>query len=168
MTLELEMESILSVQAQERLHEAFGEQVETIFGDALTVLSIVAMEEKVTHRSLRYRVNMHATDLSGLLKTLCQKSFLVSTGRGSGTTYSLNETDSNARHETISMEILESLNQNLGTSSKNLESFDQNLETSSKNLETPGIAWVFSRKTWRVPRKAWRLLKKHPFPSQLL
>ena len=32
-TLELEMESILSVQAQERLQQVFGERTETLFGD---------------------------------------------------------------------------------------------------------------------------------------
>ncbi|WP_375417014.1 RNA-binding domain-containing protein [uncultured Hymenobacter sp.] len=149
-TLELEMASILSGQAHERLHEAFGERAAALFGDALTVLSIVALEDTVTHRSLRYRVNMHAADLSGLLKTLCQEEFLVSTGRGPGTTYALNEDDSVAPQETssvgneknslqkavIATDKMESLSQKMETSYGNLETSTKKLETSSENLET--------------------------------
>jgi ATP-dependent DNA helicase RecG len=111
-TLELTMESILSGQAQERLNEAFGERATTLFGERLTVLSIVAMEESVTHRSLRYRVGMHAADLSGLLKSLCLDGFLVSKGWGSGTTYQLN--DGKAGQALSALEKTERSSPNMG------------------------------------------------------
>ena len=83
------LESILPGQALERLRQAFGERADALFGDALTVLSFVAMEGTASHRSLRLRVDMHTADLSGLLKMLCLRDFLVPTGRGNGTTYAL-------------------------------------------------------------------------------
>lgn len=134
-TLELEMESILSVQAQERLQQVFGERTATLFGDALTILSIVAMEDTATHKSLRYRVGMHATDLSGLLKTLCQQGFLTPAGRGSGTTYALNENNTPDQPANITEQV-ESSGEKLETSSENLETSAKKLETSPHKVET--------------------------------
>lgn len=153
--LELEMESILSGQAQERLRQAFGERATTLFGNELTILSIVAMEGKVTHRSLRYRVDMHATDLSVLLKALCQQDFMVATGRGNGTTYALkspgqvaemipqqtgifeNTSAANriAQGETSLIKV-ETLSQKVETSSQKVETSPEKVETSFDGVET--------------------------------
>ena len=123
-TLKLEMSSILSAQAQARLQAAFGSRAEALFGDALTVLSIVAMEETVTHRSLRYRVGMHAADLSALLKSLCQQGFLTSAGRGSGTSYALHEVES------------QGLPQNVASSTPNEDTLGQKVASSPLNEDT--------------------------------
>ncbi len=135
--LELEMESILSAQAQELLHQAFGQRADTLFGDALTVLSIVAMERNATHRSLHYRVEMHATDLSNLLRTLCRDGFLVSSGRGSGTTYALQEEGTNLtdKQEYLPKEII-GVPENLAGSRENLAGLSENLAGSSENLSS--------------------------------
>jgi len=144
-TLELEMESILSGQARERLTQAFGDRAEAVFGNALTVLSIVAMEGVATHRSLRYRVDMHAADLSSLLKELCQQDFLAPTGRGNGTTYVL-KSDSQSgevplRRPSViagnvdgSEQNMESSPNNVESSPNNVESFENNVDSSLNNL----------------------------------
>jgi predicted HTH transcriptional regulator len=148
--LELEMESILSAQAQELLQKAFGQRAETLFGDALTVLSIVAMEHNATHRSLHYRVGMHATDLSSLLRVLCRDGFLISSGRGSGTTYALREEAADGLSEKIGskfkevtgspekvasvLENVASPVQDVASSPQNLAGFPKNLASSLENL----------------------------------
>ena len=139
-TLELEMESILSEQVRERMFELFGERADSLFGDRKTVLAIVAMEGTVTHRSLRYRVDMHAADLSSLLKTLCQESYLISTGWGSGTTYTLNEKNTPPRNiaiqEAISTKNVESLAGEEDSSAEKKESLPNNVESLPNNVES--------------------------------
>ncbi|OON68125.1 RNA-binding domain-containing protein [Hymenobacter sp. CRA2] len=138
-TLDLEMESILSEQARERLFEVFGEQADSLFGDRKTILAIVAVEGTVTHRRLRYRVDMHAADLSVLLKALCQEGYLTSTGWGSGTTYSLKETNAApvaALHEESSLQNVESYEDKEYDTAEKKESSEQNVESLLENVES--------------------------------
>ena len=152
-TLELEMESILSGQAQERLHKAFGERAETVFGDALTVLSIVALEETATHRSLRFRVGMHTADLSALLKTLCQQGFLVAAGKGSGTSYALNEDTGNDTPENK-----DSFPKKVTSSTQNEETSTQNEETLTQNEETSQPTSPLQQMLLQAAESGWRTL----------
>ena len=126
-TLELEMESLLSEQVRGQLAEALGQRANTLFGDKLTVLSLVAMEGTATHRSLRYRVSLHATDLSVLLKALCQEDLLVSTGWGSGTTYALNYK--------LTAEPL--AGENVASTVENVASLPQNVASTAENVASP-------------------------------
>lgn len=165
--LELEMESILSAQAHEVLHQAFGSRAETLFGDALTVLSIVAMEQEATHRSLYYRVGMHTTDLSNLLRTLCRDGFLVSSGRGSGTTYSLRPdggvgadvtTVGAGKNLPSSPENVASQPQNLASSGENLASSPQNLSSSEENLASFGNLSKLQKQLLLAATDGWHTL----------
>ncbi len=138
--LELEMESILSAQTQGRLREVFGERADALFGEALTVLAIVAIEGHATHRGLKYRVSLHAADLSVLLKNLCQQGYLVASGRGSGTTYTLNESDSITRSPEVSPQGGPYPPANVETSPENVESSPQKVETSAEKVESSADA----------------------------
>ena len=126
-TLELEMQSILSNQARERLQEAFGEQADALYGERLTVLSIVAMEGNVNHKGLRHRIDMHASDLSALLKHLCQDGFLISKGWGSGTTYSLN--DGKPTQQITASE-------NVASALRNVDSLGQKADSSVEKMDS--------------------------------
>ena len=74
---------------------------------------------------------IHALPNNGkMLKELCTEGYLVSNGRGRGTTYQLN-TEENL---TSSEENLTSSEENLASSEENLTSSEENLTSSEENL----------------------------------
>jgi predicted HTH transcriptional regulator len=161
-TLDLEMESILSGQARGRLYEAFGERATSLYSERLTILSIVAMEGSVTHRSLRYRVGMHAADLSGLLKALCQEDFLISTGWGSGKTYSLNDPKSlqldNAQKVASSSEKVASFPEKVASFPEKVASFPEKVASPLPDLYVESISLKLQKSLLIVATNGWHTL----------
>ena len=52
-------------------------------------LSIVATEEETTNERLQYALNLHRTDITKMLRQMCEQQLLVAHGRGRGTRYLL-------------------------------------------------------------------------------
>lgn len=79
----------------EGLESLFGNQIKQLNKNALWALAICYTEQEISNASLQYRINLHRSDITQLLKELCSKELLCSQGNGRGTTYYPNGTSSN-------------------------------------------------------------------------
>ena len=87
--LVMPMESFLPERTKAKLVEKFGDFVNCLDHNALSVLALVCEEKFVTNNRLRYSLNMHKSEISDLLKLMTQKELLVAEGYGRGTKYYL-------------------------------------------------------------------------------
>ncbi len=90
-TLTLPLESILSEDVQSTLKKLFGESIISIDHEELLVLAACATEGYTSNYRMQLVLEKHPSDITLLLKNLCQEGYLISTGIGKGTTYHLNE-----------------------------------------------------------------------------
>ena len=128
--LTLPLISMLDNPIKDKLVNMFGERVLVLGHDKVLTLAFAVTEGVVSNERLRYTLNMHRSDISKMLKELCTEGYLVSNGRGRGTTYQLN-TEENL---TSSEENLTSSEENLTSSEENLTSSEENLTSSEENL----------------------------------
>ena len=121
--LTLPLISMLDNPIKDNLVNMFGERVLVLGHDKVLTLAFAVTEGVVSNERLRYTLNMHRSDISKMLKELCTEGYLVSNGRGRGTTYQLN-----------TEENLTSSEENLTSSEENLTSSEENLTSSEENL----------------------------------
>ena len=57
--------------------------------DELTALSVCLIESSISNRRLQYVLNMHRSDITGMLKKLCTDGYLASDNNGRWTIYKL-------------------------------------------------------------------------------
>ena len=88
-TLSLPMFSMLSKDTITHLHALFGENVDLLGKDELTVLSTCYIEQEVTNNRLQYIVDLHPSDITKLLQRLCESGYLLQDKRGRWTSYRL-------------------------------------------------------------------------------
>ena len=89
--LTLPLESILSEDVLSTLKKLFGNDVVSIDHEELLVLAACATEGFTSNYRMQLVLEKHPSDITLLLKNLCQEGYLISTGIGKGTTYHLNE-----------------------------------------------------------------------------
>jgi len=126
--LELPKFSILPDETLQSLRVLFGDNVDTLGKDELTILAICHIEGEITNNRLQYMIDKHRTDITKILQELCKDGYLLSENKSRWTTYHLN-TDFLVSND-------EQVAPNLGTSDTNLSTSDTNLGTS--NLVTSG------------------------------
>ncbi|MDE6717011.1 MAG: putative DNA binding domain-containing protein [Muribaculaceae bacterium] len=88
--LYLPMESLISDDTLHALHDKFGNQIENLDHNGLSILSSAYIDEFVTNNSLRNQLELHPADITKLLKELVKANLLVPSGFGRGTMYYLN------------------------------------------------------------------------------
>jgi predicted HTH transcriptional regulator len=115
--LYLPMKSLLPQDIIDELTNLFGREIKSIGYDKLVALSICFSEKSITNDRLQYITPKHSTEITKLLKELCNSGFLISRGVGRGTKYNLN---------------LASSEDNLANSEDNLASSEDNLARSKR------------------------------------
>lgn len=96
--LTLPLESILSEDVQLTLKKLFGENITSINHEELLILAACATEGYTSNYRMQLVLEKHPSDITLLLKNLCQEGYLIPTGIGKGTTYHLNESFNEAKH----------------------------------------------------------------------
>lgn len=90
--LVLPLESVMSDKINAELIERFGAEVNSLDHNAVSVLAL-ALGEDVTNEKLQYVLDLHPSDITRLLRGLCQDGYLVPNGVGRGTHYKLADAD---------------------------------------------------------------------------
>ena len=88
--LYLPMESLISEETLHALHEKFGNRIDKLDHNGLSILSSAYIDEFVTNNSLRNQIELHPADITKLLRELVKDCLLVPSGFGRGTMYYLN------------------------------------------------------------------------------
>ena len=84
------MESLISDPILNALRENFGQQIDSLAPNEIIILSNAYKEGSVTNISLRNWLDLHPSDITKHLRELVRNKFLITSGFGRGTTYSLN------------------------------------------------------------------------------
>ncbi|MBK7969770.1 MAG: hypothetical protein IPK08_12965 [Bacteroidetes bacterium] len=95
--LTLPMFSVIPEPVLNELNQVFGD-VSNLSADELTVLSFCQIEGSISNQRLQYVLNLHSSDITGLLKKLCAENFLES-DNGRWTTYKLKQMVNSAGRE---------------------------------------------------------------------
>jgi ATP-dependent DNA helicase RecG len=151
--LTLPMESLLPAEAESGLCRLYGEGIRLIGRNKLIALSLAYTEGEISNDRLRYATDMHRTDISHMLKDLCNDGYLVASGVGRGTTYQLK------RNETLAPNI-ETSAPNIETSAPNIETLAPNIETSAQENQS-GAYYVSNTATLSGNR-----MDEHESPEQ--
>ncbi len=91
LVLDLPMFSIIPEDTFDSIKKLFGNQVDTLGKNELTILASCQIEGEITNNRLQYLLDLHRTDITGLLQELCRAGYLISENKGRWTTYHLNE-----------------------------------------------------------------------------
>ena len=86
----LSMEQLLPQKSINKLISVFGEEITHLYGDGLIALTTAEMEGCVSNVRLQQLINKHSTEISQLLKDLCNEGYLVAENKGRWTVYHWN------------------------------------------------------------------------------
>jgi ATP-dependent DNA helicase RecG len=90
-TLNLPLFSVLPEETKSELRKLFGDEVDYIGGNELKILATCAIEGEISNNRLQYLLDLHRTDITTLLQSLCKAGYLTSENKGRWTTYHLNK-----------------------------------------------------------------------------
>ena len=133
--LYLPLESLISEETTAALRKLFGSAVDNLDYNRLSVLTRAYTEDNVTNSSLRNQIELHPSDITKLLRDLVKDRFLIPSGFGRGTAYSINQdfklsTDApgvtvpSSDNQVADLPGSESLNQGVPSSEGNVPSSD--------------------------------------------
>ncbi|MEA4936682.1 MAG: ATP-binding protein [Paludibacter sp.] len=88
--LTLPMFSVIPEQVLSEL-SSFFEDVSHLSPDELTALSFCQIEGSISNHRLQYVLNLHSSDITGMLKKLCAEDYLESDNNGRWTIYKLKQ-----------------------------------------------------------------------------
>ncbi len=83
------METLIDNDVVAELKAIFGDKLKEVSHNGLIVLSTALTDDEVSNSSLQPLLDLHPSDISKLLRELCKRGFLESSGFGKGTTYHL-------------------------------------------------------------------------------
>lgn len=86
--LTMPMFSVIPENVLKELKERFN-NVDQLSAEELTILSFSLIEGSISNQRLQYVLNIHSTDISAMLRKLCDYNFLESDNKGRWTTYKL-------------------------------------------------------------------------------
>lgn len=140
--LTLPLESILSDDVLITLKRIYGESILSIDHEKLLILAACASDGYTSNYRIQLVLEKHPSDITQLLKSLCQDGFLVSSGIGKGTTYTLNKRYliMSTERDKVSVAGLEQFGYNYAippTDSPNYPNVDSsstNVDSSSSNV----------------------------------
>ena len=130
LVLELPMFSIIPNETLNELQSLFGDSVNTLPKDELTILAACHIEGDITNRRLQYMIDRHKTDITKILQDLCRSGFLISENKNRWTTYHLNSEFLNNN-----IIVIDGTETNLDGSEANLDGSGANLDGSETNLD---------------------------------
>ena len=89
--LEMPLVGILSDDVRTELIEHFGKRVSSLSHDKLLVLAACVNDGFVSNFKLQFILDIHPSDITMLLKELCEEGYLLASGIGKGTKYVLKD-----------------------------------------------------------------------------
>ena len=134
--------SVLPEDMTTQLNDIF-EDISNLTSDELTVLYYCLVEGSVTNHRLQYVLDMHRTDITELLKRMCNSGYLASDNNGRWTLYTINDkrkvdtsgrkvATSKSKVDTSDRKVATLEDSNLATSKSKVATSDINLATLSK------------------------------------
>lgn len=135
--LELPMFSIIPDEILQKLKSTYGDAVDLLGKDELTILATCAIEGEVSNTRLQYMIDLHRTDITKVLQEMCKQGYLLSDSKGRWTTYHLNTNymDSVSIEESANYDLSDN---NMDTSGNNRDTPGNNVDTSGNNRDTSG------------------------------
>lgn len=97
----LPLESILSEQTKRRLTELFGVKALNLETNKLKILSMALSMNCISNAILQHTIDLHPSDITALLKSLCRGYYLLPHGVGRGTVYVINRHYNKDAGETV-------------------------------------------------------------------
>ncbi len=124
---------------------AIYDDVSNLSPDELTVLSFCQIEGSISNQRLQYVLNIHSSDITTLLKKLCDLEYLESDNNGRWTTYKLKQkvdtsnpkVDTSMEKVATSTEKVDTSEKKVATSKEKFASSDTKVDTSTKKDATP-------------------------------
>lgn len=149
LVLELPMFSIIPEETLHELRTMFGNNVDALGKDELSILATCHIEGEISNNRLQYVIDQHRTDITKILQELCKQGYLLSDSKRRWTTYHLNThflsdnlDTSNDKLDT-SLPIIDTVTPNSDTSNSMMDTslpsndtLTPNLDTSKANLDT--------------------------------
>lgn len=167
--LEMPLVDILSDDVKNILIKRFGEDILKIDNNKLLALATCASDGFVTNNRLQFVLTSHPSDITEMLKGLCQDGYLSQTGFGKGTRYLLTEglaKKKNVGAQDASLfDYVESSTDNLGSPLSYLGSSTNNLGSSTDNLgssEPHNAESVTRRRREKPEQLKQRIIKSCP------
>jgi hypothetical protein len=135
--LELPMFSILPEDTLYDLRKMFGNEIDALGKNELTILATCHIEGEITNSRLQYLIDLHRTDITAILQDLSKKGYLVSEYKGRWTTYHLNEHFTRNISDSES-QIVDTLERKMDTAGASMDTSSANVDTSGANMDTSG------------------------------
>lgn len=136
--LTLPMESLLPDDVLTALKQIFGKRIDYIEHNKLITLATCYAEGKITNDQLQYTIAKHSSDISKMLKSLCQEGYLTSVGSGRGTKYhicNLQKVESSEQKVESTGQKVESSEQKVESTEQKVESTEPTINQTKKNLK---------------------------------
>ena len=115
----LPLVSLFPEDVHKALIQSFGSgRINSLKQESLLTLATCFAEGSTNNDRLQHLLNMHPSDITGMLRTLCTDGFLISDGKGRGTTYQVNM----------------QLGKNVASSGDNVASSKTNVASSEDNV----------------------------------
>jgi ATP-dependent DNA helicase RecG len=135
--LELPMFSIIPEETLLDLRNRFGDEVDALGKDELTILATCRIEGEISNSRLQFMINKHRTDITKILQELCKNGYLIADNKGRWTTYHLNTDFSKSNMITLENKVDTSSNKLINSEdNKELQSY---VDTSNEKVDTSNI-----------------------------
>ena len=161
--LTLPLESILSDEVLGLLKGIYGDDVVSIDNEKLLVLAACASDGYTSNYRIQFVLEKHPSDITQLLKNMCQEGFLLASGIGKGTTYNLNKSYKRSDvQSTVSSTLDDSFSYSHLTGEDHIskeESFSSNVESSSSKEESSSSNMESRRGVIKGKRKKLNLVQ---------
>lgn len=129
--LTLPMFSVIPDAVLDELNFVFND-VSHLTADELTALSFCQIEGSISNQRLQYVLNIHSSDITGLLKKLVAEKYLESDNNGRWTIYKIRQKVASSKKVATSSETID----NQVYSKKKVATSDQKVDTSSPKVDT--------------------------------
>ena len=135
--LYLNMEQLLPQKSLDKLVSIFGKDVLNLYGDGLIALTTAEMEGCVSNTRLQQLVNKHSSEISQLLKDLCNEGFLNPENKGRWTVYRLRGSlDSTGTQKSFLFGKVDTSDRKVDTSDRKVDTSDRKVDTSDRKVDT--------------------------------
>lgn len=121
----LPMESLISEERLSILKTLFGERIDDLDYNRLSILASAQSSDHVTNKSLQNTIELHPSDITKLLQELVRKKYLTASGFGRATIYTLNTdyvpSDDALNQKVLSQKVLSQKGEGQDTGEKSIE-----------------------------------------------
>jgi hypothetical protein len=132
LVLELPMFSIIPEDTFDSIRKLFGNEVDALGKNELTILASCQIEGEISNNRLQYLLDLHRTDITGLLQELCRAGYLISENKGRWTTYHLNENFEPQKGNISFGNKVDTSDAKVDTSDAKVDTFEVKVDTSSE------------------------------------